>query len=397
MKQPFLLRLSNATLLSEFEERLVRDGSNTAELVAYLAEIDRRKLFRPAGYSSMYKYCVGHFHFSEASAYKRIHAARLMRKFPPVYDALAEGRVHLSGLVQLVPHVTSENVDDLLAAATHKSRRQIEKLLAERFPKADVPTQIRELSTAPGLLPEGVLNASSNGTEQLPSTPAPPPTETHLTSGHAPGPPTTPARESLAARCTSGDRDRVMPLSAKRYAIQFTMDEPMHDLLKHAQELLGHRVAPGDIAAVFGRALRAYVALLEHQKFAETDKPKSTSRPTANDSRHIPAYVKRAVWKRDGGQCTFVGENGHRCEERSGLEYDHVLEYARGGQATIAGIRLLCRAHNQLEAELAFGEDFMAHKREQASAVRDSRGLELAPGRVFDTGVTAEQASTAAL
>jgi len=78
--------------------------------------------------------------------------------------------------------------------------------------------------------------------------------------------------------------------------------------------------------------------------------------------------VKRAVWVRDGGQCTFVSDKGHRCEARSSLEWDHIQEFARGGEATVEGIRLRCRAHNQYTAEQTFGAGFMQAKRDQARA-----------------------------
>ena len=74
--------------------------------------------------------------------------------------------------------------------------------------------------------------------------------------------------------------------------------------------------------------------------------------------------MKRTVWERDGGRCTFVGESGHRCESRTRLEFDHVEPVATGGHATVKGLRLRCRAHNQYEAERAFGRDFMNAKRE---------------------------------
>jgi len=80
--------------------------------------------------------------------------------------------------------------------------------------------------------------------------------------------------------------------------------------------------------------------------------------------------VKRIVRKRDKGQCTHVSETGHRCEERSILEYDHILEYARGGEATASNIRLRCRAHNRLGAERTYGAAFMEQKREDAAAKR---------------------------
>jgi hypothetical protein len=80
--------------------------------------------------------------------------------------------------------------------------------------------------------------------------------------------------------------------------------------------------------------------------------------------------VKREVWQRDGGQCTFVGATGHRCPARTLLEFDHVEEVARGGHSTVAGLRLRCRAHNQAGAERRFGAGFMHEKRRAAMAAR---------------------------
>src|SRR6185503_11775722 len=145
------------------------------------------------------------------------------------------------------------------------------------------------------------------------------------------------------------------------------------DKLRHAQELLGHRVASGDVAAMLDIALDALIAKLEKRKFAATSRPEAQRRPTRS-KRHVPASIKREVRKRDGGRCTFVSESGHRCEARSNLEYDHVTELARGGATTAANLRLRCRAHNQYTAERRFGADFMAAKREESrGASRETR------------------------
>ncbi|HEY6865810.1 MAG TPA: HNH endonuclease, partial [Candidatus Eisenbacteria bacterium] len=85
---------------------------------------------------------------------------------------------------------------------------------------------------------------------------------------------------------------------------------------------------------------------------------------------HIPAEVKREVWERDRGRCTFVSAAGRRCAARTRLEFDHVEPVARGGQATVSGIRLRCRAHNQYAAECAFGAGFMREKREAGRRTR---------------------------
>jgi 5-methylcytosine-specific restriction endonuclease McrA len=132
--------------------------------------------------------------------------------------------------------------------------------------------------------------------------------------------------------------------------------------LQYAQALLGHSVPTGELAQVLDRALDTLIAHLEQQKFAKTDRPRRCR--VSEHARHIPADVKRAVWERDGGQCTFVGENGHRCEARTQIEFDHVEPVAQGGQATVPGLRLRCRAHNQYTAEQAFGRDLMRTRRE---------------------------------
>jgi 5-methylcytosine-specific restriction endonuclease McrA len=142
------------------------------------------------------------------------------------------------------------------------------------------------------------------------------------------------------------------------------MGQATHELLRYAQSLLGHTVPSGDVEAVLQRALREMVERLEKQKFAAAVRPRPQRGSTS--SRHIPAEVQRAVWKRDGGRCTFVSDKGRRCEERTRVEYDHVQPVARGGGATTENLRLRCRAHNHYAAESAFGAEFMRRKLEEA-------------------------------
>jgi hypothetical protein len=52
------------------------------------------------------------------------------------------------------------------------------------------------------------------------------------------------------------------------------------------------------------------------------------------------------------------------------VEFDHLQPVARGGQASTENIRLLCRAHNQWEAERVFGADFIEQKREGSGGQR---------------------------
>jgi 5-methylcytosine-specific restriction endonuclease McrA len=114
---------------------------------------------------------------------------------------------------------------------------------------------------------------------------------------------------------------------------------------------------------IFDRALDALIHQMEKRKIGSTSRPR---RATASvRERHVPAEVRRTVWERDSGQCTFVSAAGHRCGEQRFLEWDHIEPVACGGETTTQNIRLRCRAHNQYEAERAFGANFMSRKREK--------------------------------
>ncbi len=108
-----------------------------AELLAHIGEVDARKLFAREACSSMFVYCTEVLHLSEAEAYLRIAVARAARRHPLLLEMLGDGRLHLSGIAKLAPHLTDFNRDQLLAGAAHQSKRQIEELLAELEPKPD--------------------------------------------------------------------------------------------------------------------------------------------------------------------------------------------------------------------------------------------------------------------
>ena len=156
---------------------------------------------------------------------------------------------------------------------------------------------------------------------------------------------------------------KVAPLSPSRYALQVTMDQETHELLRYAQALLGHALPSGDVAAVLKRALGSLVQDLEKKKFAKSARLRTGQGATT--SRYVPVAVRSTVWQCDGGQCTFVSEKGKRCEGGR-LEFDHIEPVARGGESTPPNLRLRCRAHNQYAADRVFGAGFMDRKREEA-------------------------------
>ncbi len=376
-----LTHLADGTLISNLTALVVRERANTAQLLAHLAEVESRRLYAPAGYPSMHDYCVRALHFSDQAAYKRIRAARMARRFPAIFAAVAEGRLHLSAIVLLSGCVTEATASDLLAAAEHRTTSEIELLLAHRFPRPDLPARVQELSP-----PASALTL----TEQLSPGTVGPANSDQLSSGTVGPPPTVQLSSGTVAPSTQ--RPRVTPLAPGRFGVQLTIGQRTHDKLQRAKALLSHRVPSGDLEQVIDRALDALIAHLEKQKFAATDRPRQAQRETTS-KRCVPAAVRRAVSKRDQGRCTFVSATGKRCDARERLEFDHVREVARGGEATVGNIRLRCRAHNQHTAECTFGVEFMSDKRKQARRLAAERAA--AQPRAAAEGLAAAEIVTA--
>ncbi len=219
-------KLSNAALLDRLDVLLTQTRTNLAELITCMGEVERRSRFAAAGYSSM--------------------------------------------------HFTNENVDGLIEAATHRTKLQVQMLIAMRFPQEDGPTSLREIKAQPMFMrmtsdsqQDAEASASPTDVSTVQQTVVPEPVDL------------TQARPSIA-------------LPAERFPV---------------------------------------VARLEKQKYATVEAPRE---PQA-DSLHVPpthgvpAQVRRMVRQRDGGQYTFVAAGGHRCESRMRLEFDQIRPVCLGG------------------------------------------------------------------
>ena len=326
---PSSAQLSNHDLLAEVKRLAACERQATTRLVACLMEVDARRLYLGEGYSSLFTYCTQVLHLSEHAAYGRIQAARAARRFPRILELLAEGAVTLTAVGLLAPHLTNANHVELLNSARHKSKREVEDLVAQICPRPDVPASIRKLPTPKSLEPL-IAQAPDGQPRDEPSAASKNGKESHERSPRIQASSKTPAV--------------VAPLAPERYKVQFTVSRETFEKLRRAQNLMRHSIPSGDPAAIFDRALTLLLAELDRTRLAATTRPRG-SRPPAPSSRHIPAAVKRAVWTRDEGRCAFEGPRG-RCTETGFLAFHHVMPYARGGPTIVENIELRCPAHN---------------------------------------------------
>jgi hypothetical protein len=365
-----------------------------ADVIAHIAEVEQRGLYAHEAFPSMFVYCMTVLHLSEAEAYLRIAAARASREHPMLLTMLTDGRLHLTAIGLLTPHLTRENRDRLLERATHRSKRQIVELIAEIAPRPDVPASVRKLperrmpSTAGPLVvrtaekgpmfgpgPDPRLELRPDGVASL----GPGARRDEAVASHdalrteAPAVGASASSVSLpVVPAPSISPPVVLLLSPGRYKVQFTASAEFHHKLEKLRALMGSRGPDGDLAAVIEQAVTEKLERLEARHFGRTKAPRKSLAETEKAkeppgqspaSRHIPAAVRRAVCERDGGRCRYVDEQGRRCPEENWLEFHHLHPFGLGGDHSVANVGLMCRAHNGYMAESDYGREVMARHR----------------------------------
>jgi hypothetical protein len=236
----------------------------------------------------------------------------------------------------MAPHLTESNHREVLATARGRRKTDVEEIIARLAPRPDARSSVRRLPGVAELPPPVVTVVSDPG-----------PSSSLLAGDQM-------AASPPAAAVASPDRAAVTPLSPDRYRLQLTIQGGTLEKLRLVKDMLSHAIPDGNDAAILDRALGALLVELARTKFAETSRPRP-ARGGVPKTRHIPAHVKRAVWVRDLGRCAFVGASGRRCGASRLVEFHHLDPQALGGEASVDGISLRCRAHNDYEGRLWFG------------------------------------------
>jgi hypothetical protein len=203
--------LADSELIAEVRRLAACERQVTGDVIRSLMEFDARRLYLGDGYPSLFAYCTRVLNYSEHAALNRIEIARAARRHPRLLELVTTGAIHLSGARLLAPHLTPENSDELMGKAIHKSKREIEDIVAALQPVPEF-TLLRSWISAvgPGL-----------------------------------------------------------------YRVHFTIGRDTHERMRRVQDLLRHVVSNGDPAVIFDRALTVLLADLERDRFAAASKPRS--------------------------------------------------------------------------------------------------------------------------
>lgn len=365
-----LTNLSDDALVASLEDICAKESGLKARFILHLMEVEERRLHLKAAYSSMFDFCTRRLGMSEGAAYRRITVVRLARRFPRLLASLERGDVSLETLALVRNHLTEANVDEVLAAVTRKSTRQVEEILASRAPQPDATSLIRRLPDGAAPVAHGT-EADVAGAGQATG------------AGH-------PASSTRASRTATASRGRIEPIADARYRLQITASAELCAKVERARALLRHRNPSGDLSIVIERALDALIDKLEKERLGKPARPRSTASGSAETTAAtaettaataettaatiratraaptkrascavarpgISRALRREVFERDGERCTFVSSDGARCPSQAFLELDHVQPHALGGETSAANLRVMCRAHNGLRAEQSFG------------------------------------------
>jgi len=307
-------------LISRLTELLARERELRAEFIVHLAEFDRRRLYLVAGYPSLFAWLTERMRISKASAYRRVTAARLVARVPAVEAVLRDGRVSLTKLCALKDVLNAEGAEELLGRAASMTEQEVEELAVAMSPRRDAPPPPRDsirIIVPPAAPPEPLFAPRPVGSVAEPA-PAP-----------------APAR-------------RVITMSVGPEFMQ---------LLDDVRAALSHSHPCASLETLLGGCMKMALSVKAKKVKAEAERPRT--RTKAPRGRHIPAEVRRTVWKRDGSRCSFVSDDGRRCSATERLELHHRVPFGRGGAATVENLAVLCSLHNDLAARHDYGDVVM--------------------------------------
>lgn len=321
-----LTALTDAQLVASLKSLVVDERKCLVAILRHLREMDRRRIATDSGYPSLFDYCVREFRYAHGATARLIHASRAAAKYPVIYRALARGLLSLTTVSMLAPHLTRQNYRALLRSSLGRTTREVEVLIASLNPLPAAPVdRVRFLAVAAPVPPGDIQDFFTE----------PAITEQPLVAASpAPSAPPAPA--------------------IRLVHFSFTGDAALWRDYERAKELSRHKWPAGKMEDVFSGAMKALLDKIDPDR-RRRRKDRARRIAAGTRSRYIARAVKDEVWLRDGGRCGYPGEGGRVCGARAGLQFDHVKPWALGGGGGADNVRLLCRAHNDLEARKAFG------------------------------------------
>jgi hypothetical protein len=325
-----------------------------ADFLLALADFDRRRLWEPLGYASLFHFLHRRLGMSKGAAHYRKTAAELIQRVPEVVEPLRAGTLCITSIIELAKVLTPENRVEVLPRFLHCSRREAQAVSAELAPMEAAPhrtvvTALPIVAARPAEVQPSVLHPFAPSKSPAPAEScvlAEPGSTVELTARPVP---------ALAPRSASE------PLTADLRRLHVTVSKRFMEKVEAARDALSHSHPGADVETILEAGLDL---LLERsaKRRGLVKEPRTQPNPAADedgDPRRIPAAVRREVFLRDDGRCQWPTAGGGICGSRHRVELDHILPVGRGGRPTVSNLRILCDFHNDLAARQVYGGAFM--------------------------------------
>ena len=402
--------LSDQRLLERIKELSGLEHELEVVVIDHLRELHRRRLYLTLGFSSLFDYAVRELGYSDAAAWRRIKAMRLCADVEGARERLRDGSLTLNAAAQLqnafdqqerkrgrsgrragagagstapksgparpaeprpapgpamAPMLDASARRALVEQAAGRSTRQVQELLANAAPELAAPAErMRPLGAGRWEIKAVIDDDCRHGLERLKGLLSH--VDPHLTAGQLLGRLVRealdrhdPARPPRGRRPVNRAVDAAQTSAPKKRAESAALparagSSPAMERSDEARTAVAPAKRPAPTAATRTSAPKT-------ECDAQRPAPPAEKRPARPADaaavkpekpraagRAIPAAVKRQVWARDQGCCSYVDRgSGRRCGSRYLLQVDHVFPYALGGSAEPDNLRLLCAAHHR--------------------------------------------------
>ena len=338
-----------------YSDKLVRtERKITRRVLEMINECIRRRHYAKADCDSIFVWLTKCRGYSNPAADRRLKAAALLRVVPEVAEKIDRAEVNLTTLAQLQQtirkeekrtgkKVAAEHKRELISMIEDQTSNETAKLLATEFPEAVVATErITQVNADLSKSTMYLTNAQKAKLERAREV---------LSHSHFNATNAEIFEVALDFLLDGKDPLRTKPKDARR---QKNADAIAKSKSMEEQEMV---------------AQEGEDAILICSASGENVMAASAASATA-PAQHNPWYLdeaycrtvtslaemKRIVLLRAEGRCVHRDErNGRQCGSRHQVQVDHIQPKALGGRDQIANFRPLCRTHNLLMAEIAFG------------------------------------------
>ncbi len=355
------LPLSNEVLWEKTYDARVRERMALTELLEFLQEIERRKLYLARGFESLFTFLVKGLGYEEGSAYRRLQTLRALNSTPEIKEHLAQGSLTLTniaatqGLIHALEKnraVPPEEKRTLFKEVQNQSKRGVEQIILSRAEKEGVTLRggITSADLIRATSPAKVdvrFQAAREFEEKL----------KRLRELYFKKNPSASLEELLTWAVEEAlNRHDPIRRDARAQAREARAREKTATRrVQGAASIPGTGSVPG-VAKQPGPVSTPKPA---HEREDQASAPQPPTQPSPTPQRSSPpmptpyrpllsAATRRLVLRRSDFRCEYRdSQTRRRCETTSPFEIDHQVPLLFGGSSTPENLQILCRAHHR--------------------------------------------------